>query len=161
MKRLFIVGVLSVFLSSCAILKSTEVKRFANLDAYKFAFIHSAHTISSGVGGGVIGYGTGGGYSYSQSSSINPADVISGILIKKGFVVVGNITNPKQTFTVKYGQGGRRNVLGGLGGYTLEVSIQILDSVSQEPLFVCTAEGQGKTEADDIRVAITRCLQDL
>lgn len=159
MKRLFIVGVLSVFLSSCAILKPTEVKRFANLDAYKFAYIHSAHTIISGVGGGggVIGYGTGGGYSYSQSSSTNPADVISGILIKKGFVVVGNITNPKQTFTVKYGQGSRR-----LNAF--EVNIQILDSASQEPLFVCTAEGRdtwGGQETIAIRNALTRCLQDL
>lgn len=95
------------------------------------------------------------------SKSINPSDVISGILMKKGFVIVESITNPTQTLIVKYGQGDKREVLGGLGGYTLEVSIQILKAKTQEPLFLCTAEGQGDTEADDIREAITRCLQEL
>lgn len=52
-------------------------------------------------------------------------------------------------------------MLGGIGGYTLEVSIQILDAKTQEPVFICTAEGQGDTEADDIRKAITRCLESL
>ena len=48
-----------------------------------------------------------------------------------------------------------------MGGYTLGVSIQMLDSKTHEPLFICTAEGQGETEADDIRKAIARCLRDL
>ncbi|CUU38903.1 MULTISPECIES: hypothetical protein [Helicobacter] len=150
-----------LFISGCAVLKPVEVKRFGNTSAYQFVFISQTQTLNSSAGGGYIGYGTSGGFSYMTSKSINPSDVISGILMKKGFVIVESITNPTQTLIVKYGQGDKREVLGGLGGYTLEVSIQILKAKTQEPLFLCTAEGQGDTEADDIREAITRCLQEL
>lgn len=160
MRVLFLfVGIL--FVAGCAILKPVEVKRFGDTSNYKYAFVGQTQTLSSGAGSGYVGYGTGGGYSYTLSKSVNPTDVISGILMKKGFVVIENITNPTQTLIVRYGQSDKREVLGGLGGYTLEVSIQILNAKTQEPVFVCTAEGQGDTEADDIREAITRCLQDL
>lgn len=43
----------------------------------------------------------------------------------------------------------------------LEVSIQILDSTTNEALFTCKAEGQGETEANALHQAITRCLQSL
>ena len=78
--------------------------------------------------------------------------------MKKGFIIVDS-PKANKTLLVKYGQSDKRSVLGGLGGYTLEVSIQMLDALTQELLFVCTAEGQGSTEADDIRVAIVRCLE--
>lgn len=65
-----------------------------------------------------------------------------------------------KTLLVRYGQGDKCNVLGGLDS-TLEVSIQILDSTTNEALFTCKAEGQGETEADVLHQAITRCLQSL
>lgn len=148
-------------INGCAILKPVESKKFGDISQYKYAVIGQTSTLSSGAGSGYVGYGTGGGFSSSVSKSINPSDVIAGILMNRGFIIVDSITNPKQTLLVKYGQGDKRNVLGGLGGYTLGVSIQILDATSHEPLFTCSAEGQGETEADDVRKAITRCLQSL
>ena len=53
------------------------------------------------------------------------------------------------------------NVTGGLGGYTLEVTIILIDAKTYDTIYSCTAEGQGSTEADDIREAITRCLSGL
>lgn len=156
---LLFVGIL--FVAGCAVLKPVEVKKFGDISNYKYAFVGQTQTLSSGTGSGYAGYGTGGGYSYTLSKSVNPTDVISGILMKKGFVIIDTISEPSRTLIVKYGQGDKRNVLGGLGGYTLEVSIQILNAKTQEPVFICNAEGQGDTEADDIREAITRCLQDL
>lgn len=158
---LYLAVAMGIVLGGCAILKPVESKKFGDISAYKYAVIGQTQTLGSSAGSGYVGYGTGGGFMISVSKSVNPSDVIAGILMNKGFIIVDSTTNPKQTLLVKYGQGDKRNVLGGLGGYTLEVSIQILDFTTNEPLFTCKAEGQGETESDDIREAITRCLQDL
>ena len=63
------------------------------------------------------------------------------------------------TLIVNYGESGRRNT--GLGGYTIEVTIQFISAKTNSLVCSCTAEGQGSTEADDIRQAITRCLNEL
>ena len=49
----------------------------------------------------------------------------------------------------------------GLGGYTIDVTIQFISTKSFDLISFCTAEGQVETEADDIRQAITRCLTAL
>jgi len=152
---------LLLIINGCAILKPVESKKSGDMSQYKYAIVGQTQTLGSSAGSGYVGYGTGGGFMISISKSVNPSDVIAGILMNKGFIIVDSTTNPKQTLLVKYGQGDKRNVLGGLGGYTLEVSIQILDFTTNDPLFTCKAEGQGETESDDIREAITRCLQDL
>ena len=63
-----------------------------------------------------------------------------------------------ETLIVNYGESGKRNR--GLG-YTIEVTIQFVSAKSYAQICSCTAEGQGSTEADDIRQAITRCLSSL
>lgn len=146
-------------LAGCAILKETEVKKYQDMSKYKYAVVSQTQNLTSGVGSGYAGYGTGLGFSSSVSKSVNPGDVIAGILMKKGYIIVDK-ADKEGTFLVKYGQGDKRNVLGGIGGYTLGVTIQMLDAKTQEALFVCSAEGQGSTEADDIRKAIDRCLKD-
>lgn len=160
MKGYIFVCVLSLFSVGCAILEPVKSQKFGDISSYKYAIIGQTQTVNSSSGAGLVGYGMGGGYAYSVSKSVNPADVIAGILIQKGFIVV-DMPQDSKALLVKYGQGGKRVVAGGMGGYTLSVSIQMLDSQSNEPLFMCSAEGQGETEADDIRVAITRCLEAL
>jgi hypothetical protein len=49
----------------------------------------------------------------------------------------------------------------GWGGYTIEVTIQFVSAKTNSLVCSCTAEGIGSTEADDIREAITRCLDKL
>ena len=142
-----------------AILEPIQSQKYKDIDGYKFAYISQTATVDSGVGHS--GYGAYGGYGYSVKKSINPRDVIAGIFMKKGLVVVEKVADEANALVVNYGQSGKRNVVGGLGGYTLEVSIQIFDAKTQEPIYTCSAEGQGSTEADDIRVAITRCLSNL
>ena len=56
---------------------------------------------------------------------------------------------------VNYGESGGRNR--GLG-YTIEVTLQFISAETNEMVCSCTAEGQGSTEADDIRQAIKRAL---
>ena len=42
-----------------------------------------------------------------------------------------------------------------------EVTIQFISSDTNSLVSSCTAEGRGATEADDIRLAITSCLNSL
>ena len=86
--------------------------------------------------------------------------MITGILTKKGFIRLPELKSElkNETLIVNYGESGRRNR--GLG-YTIEVTIQLISAKSSELISSCSAEGQGETEADDIRQAITRCLSAL
>lgn len=160
MKKCILSTWLGLMLCACAILEPAQQRHFKDINAYAYAYMNATQTLHSGVGVG--GYGYYGGGSYSVSKSVNPADMIAGFLMKKGFIIVNDIvSHPEQTLIVNYGQSGKRDIIGGLGGYTLEVSIQILDAQTKEPVYICTAEGQGSTEADDIREAISRCLSGL
>ncbi len=66
--------------------------------------------------------------------------------------------NLNQTMIVNFGETGRRNVN---MGYSIEVTIQFISAATQLPICTCTAEGQGATEADDVREAILRALKPL
>ena len=138
---LFSIFVLSF--TSCVTLKNAEVTKTKDLNEYKYIIVNSTETLNSSVG--AIG------------KSVNPGDVISGYLIKKGFVILKEKENDliNKTLIVNYGESGRRDVF---WGYTIEVTIQFLTANTNEVVCVTTAEGIGDTEADDITKAITRAL---
>ena len=148
-----------ITLSSCStLLKTPTVIMNSSLVGYKYVYVNPTQEkiVSKGV--------TSGGKYYSQSSvtteSFNPADVISGILMKQGYIILPQL-NPdlvEETFIVNYGESGKRNV--GLG-YTLEVTIQIISAKSNELICSSIAEGIGDDERDDLRNAITRALESL
>lgn len=81
-------------------------------------------------------------------------------LFPKAIVILPEIKSElaEETLIVNYGESGRRNR--GLG-YTIEVTIQFISAETNEIICFCTAEGQGATEADDIRQAIRRALDGL
>jgi len=150
-----------IFLNGCAVLEAPKITRHDDIKKYQYVAISSTGTLNSGAGA-VFGnqYGVYGG---TTSKSINPGSVIEGILLKKGYTSINEI-KPEiahKTLVVKYGQSGKRDVAGGLGGYTLEVTISFINAKTYENVYSCTAEGQGETEADDIREAITRCLSGI
>lgn len=126
-----------------------------SIGKYKYIFISPTKSLTSSAGA------TYGNQYYSTSKSVNPCDVITGMLAKEGFILLPKLKNElaKETLIVNYGESDRRNT--GLGGYTIEVTIQFVLSESSSLISSCTAEGQGSTEADDIRQAITRCLSSL
>lgn len=156
MKNLAIV--LSIFALGCAPLKQVTVVKNDKIENYKYVYISPTKSLTSSSGG-VYG-GNYGVYGSTTSKSVNPSDVISGILLKNGFSQLPEL-KPEltdETLIVNYGESGRRNR--GLG-YTIEVTIQFLSAKTNTTVCSCTAEGQGETEADDIRQAITRCLTGL
>jgi len=160
-KVIIIISALSILLiNGCAVLEKPTIKKYGEIDKYQFVVIPTTKTLNSSAGG-VIGnqYGV---YGASQSNEISPSSLIEGLLLKKGIISIDNITPEiiNKTLIVKYGESGKRDVMGGLGGYTLEVTIKIISAKNLEPVFLCTAEGQGSTEADDLREAIIRCLSE-
>ena len=147
-----------LWLSACASMKVPTVQQFESLDAYKYVFIMPTAELTSGSSG-VYG-GNYGVYGGGSTKTINPSDVISGILLKQGYIRIPEL-NPgllDETLIVNYGESGRRNVN---LGYSIEVTIQFLSAKTNKPVCVCTAEGQGSTEADDIWIAINRALSPL
>lgn len=154
-------GFLSVLASGCVTLKEPEITKHANIDQYSFVVLPKTNSLSS-TSGGVYGdqYGVYGG---STSKEINPSHVIEGILLKRGLVSTDGVkpNDESKTLLVKYGESGRRDVAGGLGGYTLEVTIALISAKTNKIVYSCVAEGQGATEVDDIREAIHRCLSGL
>ena len=140
-------------------LQPVRVTRNASLDNYTYFYITPTET-KTGSTGGVYGNGYG-VYGSSTSKSTNPADIITGYLIKRGLIRLPEIKSDlaDKTMIINYGETGRRST--GLGGYTIEITMQILSAKTNEVICVVTGEGQGETEADDIRIAINRCLEEI
>lgn len=149
--------IVACLLGGCSFLRPPVIKTYGDsINNYKYFYISPTgdYTSSSGVYGNQ--YGVYGG----TTKSINPATLISGILFKNGFIQVNEVnpSNAKETMIVNFGETGRRNVN---LGYSIEVTIQFISAYTQRPICTCTAEGQGETEADDVREAIQRALKPL
>ena len=160
MKRIQLLSIVILTLllfNSCGSLKAPAIHQFSSIDGYRYVFITPTAELTSSTG---VAYAVGNGLYGNTSKTINPSDVISGIFLKNGFIRLPELKPDllDQTIVVNYGESGRRNK--GLG-YTIEVTIQILSAKTSEPICICTAEGQGETEADDVRIAINRALSPL
>ena len=148
----------SILFVGCSSLKAPIIQQNESITPYKYFYIMPSSELTSSSGGV---YGTGYGvYGASYTKSINPSDVISGTLLKHGFVRLPELDQSllDKTLIVNYGESGRRSKL---LGYTIEVTIQFLSAKTKTVVCVCTAEGRGSTEADDIRIAINRALEPL
>lgn len=158
LKRLVLVICTILMMGACAPLRVPVIVKKAPVEMFKYAYISPTKELTSSTGSTYGGeYGI---YGSSTTKSVNPSDVIAGILIPKGYVILPEIKPElaEETLIVNYGESGRRNR--GLG-YTIEVTIQFISAETNELVCSCTAEGQGSTEADDIRQAIKRALDGL
>ena len=156
--------ILIIYLNSCSILtkplepaKLVPASSIVNSSIYNYNYIYLTSTSSVTSSSG---YMLEGQY-YSTGKTVVPSDIITGILTKEGFIRLPEIKPELIDYTliVNYGESGKRST--GLGGYTLEVTIQFVSAKSSSLVCSCTAEGRGTTEADDIRQAISRCLDEL
>lgn len=143
---------------SCGALRAPMVQKYEPIEAYKYFYITPTSELvssSSGVYGNQYGV-----YGGSSTNSMNPSDVISGVMLKHGYIRLPELNTEllDETLIVNYGESGRRNLN---LGYALEVTIQFLSARTRSVVSVCTAEGQGSTEADDLRIAINRALNSL
>lgn len=160
-KKIFFAVCGILMLGSCisiSPLRLPVIIKNAPIEPFKYAYISPTKELTSSSGetyGGQYGV-----YGYSTTKSVNPRDIIAGILIKEGFIILPELKSElsHETLIVNYGESGRRNR--GLG-YTIEVTIQFISAETKQLICSCTAEGQGETEADDIRQAIRRALDGL
>lgn len=154
MKKVLLFSLLLVLLLlSCSVAAPT-VRSYSSMDGYKYVYITPTSEKTS-VGGGTYGT-TYGVYGYTNSSSVSPADIISGHFIKRGYIRQPEI-NPDfaaQTIIVNYGETNREYGL----GYKIEVTIQLLSAKTNSLLCVGTAEGRGDKEADAVRNAVNNCM---
>ena len=150
---LIVCGLLAM--TACAALRPVSVNRVESIDNYKYVYITPTQELTSSTGSVYNGYGS------TKSKSINPSDVIAGSLLKRGYTRLPQLVPEllDETLIVNYGESGRRGT--GLGSYTIEVTIQFLSARTNKIVCTCTGEGQGSTEADDIRIAINRCLDEV
>ena len=142
-------------LNGCSALKAPVVVKNRPMAGYKYVFIPQTKEVMSSKGD------TWNGQYVSTAQSVNPREIISGVLMKNGFVVLPELKSElnAKTLIVNYGESGRRRL--GLGSVT-EVTIQFVSADTYELVSSCTAEeGHEKTEADDIRQAIHRALSKL
>ena len=143
---------------SCVSLQPVRVTKNDSLDKYTYFYITPTEAKTSSTG---VAFESGNHVYGNTTKSTNPSDVISGFLIKKGLVRLPELRSElsDRTMIINYGETGRRST--GLGGYTIEVTLQVLSAKTNEVICVVTGEGQGETEADDIRIAINRCLEEM
>lgn len=80
-------------IGGCAVLQEPQVKRFHDMGGYKYAIISHTANHTSGSGGissntnyniGNMNFGS--TISGAVSKSVNPGEVIAGILMKKGYM---------------------------------------------------------------------------
>jgi hypothetical protein len=155
LNQISILSVLCLAVISCANLKPATAIKNGEIKDFKYVYIPQTKSLTSSTGTSINGQ------YYSISKSVNPRDLITGILAKQGYILIPELKDniSSETLIINYGESGRRNT--GLGSYTIEVTIQFISSSTNSLISSCTAEGQGSTEADDIREAITRCLNKI
>ena len=148
---------LATLLSSCGSLRPTTINRNTedDLKNYTYFFVNPA-----GVKNSSTGYVSGnnlGVFGATTIKSTDPMDIISGYLMKLGYVRVANIDDDisDKTLVISYGEIGRRylNL-----GYATEISLQFSSAKTHSLVCTVTGEGLGDNEADGVRDAITRCL---
>lgn len=143
-----------IIFTNCTTLKPVSVIKNDLIENYQYVVINSTESLTASAGSLINGT------FYAVEKTVNPSDIISGYLAKKGFIILTETQaelNDK-TLIINYGESGRRNVF---WGYTIEITLQFISAETKQLLFSSTAEGMGYTEADDIREALTRALDAL
>lgn len=155
MKKLLLLAIVPLLLTGCGtMLKVPTADIKGNVYKYNYVYVipTSGVTSSSGVYGNQ--YGVYGG----STKTVNPSEVISGYLMKKGYTTLPNV-DPNladNTMIVSYGYTGRRQL--SLFSYASCVMIQFRDAKTHELVATCEGEGCGEDETADILQAIYSAL---
>ena len=154
MKQFLFVMATACILTGCSVLNVPTADVKGNVYKYNYVYVipTSGVTSSSGVYGNQ--YGVYGG----STKTVNPSEVISGYLMKKGYTTLPNIDPnlAENTMIVSYGYTGRRQL--SLFSYASCVMIQFRDAKTHELIATCEGEGCGEDETADILQAIYSAL---
>jgi hypothetical protein len=154
MKRLFFILTAAFLLTGCGTLNVPTADVRGNIYKYNYVYVipTSGVTSSSGVYGNQ--YGVYGG----STRTVNPSEVISGYLMKKGYTPLPSVdpSLADNTLIVSYGYTGRRQL--SIFSYASCVMIQFRDAKTHELVATCEGEGCGEDETEDILQAIYSAL---
>jgi hypothetical protein len=149
----------TLLLSSCLSIAPTSISRMGSLDGYKYFYVTPTSEHSSVTGNT---YGNKGNvYGSTRSSSVNPADQIASYMMNRGYVRVPEVKakDAKQTLVINYGDGNYRE--GFFEDRAIEVTIQILNGETNELLCLCRADAKASNEANAIRLALDKGLNEI
>ena len=157
MKKVLFWAVMAFALTSCSALKVPVAEIKGNVQDYPYAYVVSTSGVTSSSGVYSNQYGVFGG----PTKTINPSEVISGYLMKKGYTILPSISPElaDKTLIVTYGFTGRRQL--SLFSYASCIIIQMRDAKSHAMIVSCEAEGCGYDETEDILQAIESALNKI
>jgi hypothetical protein len=150
--------VLAIVATGCGALKPTTCT--VHPDFYKYRYVYIMPT-------GSVTASTGVHSSYDRSyvsggvtKTTNPADLMSGYLMQKGFTILPQLDQTKlsETLVLSYGETGKRSVGFLWLSDATSIIIQFRDAQTNELIASAEAEDYGSTEADNIRYALTSAL---
>lgn len=155
MKKLLLLAIVPLLLTGCgAMLKVPTADIKGNVYKYNYVYVIPTSGVTSSPGVYGNQYGVYGG----STKTVNPSEVISGYLMKKGYTTLPNV-DPNladNTMIVSYGYTGRRQL--SLFSYASCVMIQFRDAKTHELVATCEGEGCGEDETADILQAIYSAL---
>jgi len=130
----------TILVAGCSPLKMASTINNGNIKDYKYLYISPTEALIM-----------------EDDDSVNPRDVVAGIMSKEGFVILQELRPDfiDETLIASYGESGIRE---GVFSSAIEVTIQFTSARTRALIASCTAEGRGSSRADDIREAIMRSL---
>ena len=149
----------ALLFTSCLSVAPTSITRNGSMDGYRYFYVTPTAERTS-IQGGTWG-SRGNTYGTTKSSSVNPADLIAGYLMGRGYVRVPEVKkeDAAQTMVINYGDGELRE--GIFDQHAIKVTIQILSGKDNSLLCVCTAEENSGDEAHATREAIEKALKEI
>lgn len=155
--NVFLLVALAMMVSSCDLLKAPVTTTNGNMRNYKYVYVIPTAGVTASSGVYTYSFGVYGG----GTKTVNPAEIMSGYLMKMGYSVVPSVTPElaDKTLIASYGYTGRREI--GLFSYASGVIIQFRDAKTQDIVASCEAEGCGNDETDDILQAIHTALNSI
>lgn len=143
--------------TACSALKPTTCSVQPTFFKYRYVYIMPTGSVTGSSEIYTIDrtYVTGG-----VTRTTNPADLMSGYLMQKGFTVLPQLDQNKlaETLVLSYGETGHRSV-GFLWLFdATSIIIQFRDAQTNDLVATAESEDYGSTEADNIRYAIRNAL---
>lgn len=162
MKRIFTILLLACCMYACKPIELLEPKGIitSEFNQYRYAYVIPTNSI---VGGKITTHYNWGQklYVVGNTESVNPADIIAGDLMSRGYGILPNINNDlcDKTMVVSFGEIGSRHLRGTL--YSQKIIIQIRDATTGVLIASCEIDGLGGNKAGDIFHAIKRALDSI
>lgn len=150
----------ALMFTSCLSIAPTSISRNGSLDGYRYFYVTPTAERNS-VTGDTWGH-HGNTYGSTTSNSVNPADLIAGFLMNRGYIRVPEVKkeDAAQTMVINYGDGNVRE-----GWFfdmrAAEVTIQILNGQTNGLVCVCKAEEKSNNDAKATRMAIEKALNEI